>query len=42
MNYQIFATFSIVLLALGRPECSSSNDTRSAWKRECHSNRCPA
>jgi hypothetical protein len=38
MSYRIFSTFAVVLLVLGRPECSSSSaDTRPALKRECHS-----
>jgi hypothetical protein len=32
-----FSSFSVVLLVLGRPERSSSTDTRPALKRECHS-----
>jgi hypothetical protein len=30
-------SFSVVLLVFGRPERSSSTDTRQALKRECHS-----
>jgi hypothetical protein len=38
MSSRIFSTFSVVLLVLGHPECSSSStDTRPALKRECHS-----
>jgi hypothetical protein len=38
MSSQIFSTFSVILLVLGRPEhSSSSTDTRPALKRECHS-----
>jgi hypothetical protein len=37
-KFSIFSTFSVDLLVLGRPEhLSSSNDTRPALKRECHS-----
>jgi hypothetical protein len=39
MSSQIFSTFSVILLVLGRPEClSPSTDTQAALKRECHSN----
>jgi hypothetical protein len=38
MSSQIFSTFSIVLLVLGHPELSSSStDTQTALKHECHS-----
>jgi hypothetical protein len=38
MSSQIFSTFSIVLLVLGRPErLSSSADTQPALTHECHS-----
>jgi hypothetical protein len=38
MSSQIFSTFSVVLLVLGCPECSSSSaDTQPALKYECHS-----
>jgi hypothetical protein len=38
MSSQIFSIFSVVLLVLGRPECSSSStDTQLALKHECHS-----
>jgi hypothetical protein len=37
MSFQIFSTFSVVLLVLGRPErSSSSTDTQPALKHECH------
>jgi hypothetical protein len=38
MSSQIFSTFSVALLVLGRLECSSSStDIRPALKRECYS-----
>jgi hypothetical protein len=38
MSSRIFSTFSVVLMVLCHPECSSSStDTRSVLKRECHS-----
>jgi hypothetical protein len=38
MSYRIFSTFSVVLLVLGHPECSSSStDTLPAFKHECRS-----
>jgi hypothetical protein len=38
MSFQIFSTFSIDLLVLGRSKrSSSSTGTRPASKRECHS-----
>jgi hypothetical protein len=38
MSSQIFSTFSVVLLVLGRPEYSSSSAyTQPASKHECHS-----
>jgi hypothetical protein len=37
-EFSIFSAFSVILLMLGRPECSSfSTDTQPALKRECHS-----
>jgi hypothetical protein len=37
MSCQIFSTFSVILLVLGRPECSSSSaDPQPALKRECY------
>jgi hypothetical protein len=38
LSSQIFSTLSVVFLVLGRPESSSSStNTRSALKHECHS-----
>jgi hypothetical protein len=38
MNSRIFSTFSVILLVLGHPECSSSStDPQPALKHECHS-----
>jgi hypothetical protein len=38
MSSQFFSTFSVIFLVFGRPECSSSStDTQTAFKRECHS-----
>jgi hypothetical protein len=38
MSSQIYSTFSVVLLVLGRPQLLSfSTDARPALKRECHS-----
>jgi hypothetical protein len=39
MSSEVFTTFFVILLVLGRPECLSfSADTQPALKRECHSN----
>jgi hypothetical protein len=38
MSSQTFSTFSVIMLVLGRPECSSSStDTQPALKCERHS-----